>query len=108
MPEEENPLVKMQISMARMEGMLTQALADHTTRIAANQTQIDTERNRVTAVENIVSQHTIMITNTTSEVKNLHEKLTNSMPRTIMVITGIAACLGIVLSLVSMFMNGQQ
>lgn len=106
MEEPDSPLTKMQISMARMEGMLTQALADHSARLVSNENALNVERNRITTVENIVGQHTVILANHENDTKAVIEKLNNGMPRTILVITGVTAAGSMILSLIMFFMNG--
>lgn len=106
MSEESDPIVAIKVSMAEMKGMLTQALGDHSARINGAEQSISVERTRITEISNTTGRHEVMLTNQQTDIKGIHEKLNNNMPRTMMVVMGLIAACSLILSVINLVMGG--
>lgn len=68
------PIVDLQITVARMEGMLSQALSDQGNRILNAETNLGTLNTRVSATSEVVSSHGEKIVGVERDIAEMKEK----------------------------------
>lgn len=68
------PIVDLQITVARMEGMLSQALSDQGNRILNAETNIGAINTRIGATSEIVSTHGEKIVNVERDINEIKDK----------------------------------
>lgn len=78
-------LVAVRVSVAKMEGMLTQALSDHGTRIANSEAEIVKIHGRLSEKGKLLATHNEQISSNRDRIKDLEEANDASVARVIAV-----------------------
>jgi chromosome segregation ATPase len=102
-------LIILRVTVARMEGMLTQALTDQSVRMTKAETEISALRDGLSTVHNrlgekgkMLATHTERIQSNHDRIEDLEDRQQAAMPRTVAVIGPVVAAAALLLTLAQM------
>lgn len=101
MPLEANgdDLVMLRVSVARMEGMLTQALTDQSQRVTKVEADVGVIHGRLSEKGKLLATHSEKIQQNHDRIEDIEERQKAAMPRTVAVIAPVIAAAALIVSL---------
>lgn len=108
MTDPSEDIVEIKVSMARMEGMLTQALSDHNIRLGNAEEAIRQESSKMTNHSRQIGRNEIKINNAEQDIDSIHSKLDGSLSKNIQIIMAVVASVALGLSIFQGIVPGGQ